>query len=81
MKVGYVYHPVYLKHDTGEHVENAGRLEAIISYLQETGLDQQLAPVSPRPATIDDVTDFFVGRTLDLLGLPNTLYPRWGEGP
>ena len=29
MKVGYVYDPIYLEHDTGQHPENAARLEAI----------------------------------------------------
>ena len=31
------------------------------------------------PRTIDDVTDFFVGKVLDALNLPHTLYRRWGE--
>ena len=30
-----------------------------------------------RPGTVDDVTDFFVGRVLDLLGLEHTLYKPW----
>jgi acetoin utilization deacetylase AcuC-like enzyme len=55
MEVGYVYDPIYLKHDTGEHVENAGRLEAIISRLEETGLKQQLTPVKPRLASVDEL--------------------------
>jgi len=33
----------------------------------------------PAPRTIDDVTDFFVGKVLDVLGLPNHLYRRWAE--
>ncbi|MFC1951919.1 histone deacetylase [Chloroflexota bacterium] len=56
MKAGYVYDPVYLKHDTGRHVENAKRLEAIISHLEQTGLKQQLTPIKPRPATIEEVS-------------------------
>jgi 4-hydroxy-3-polyprenylbenzoate decarboxylase len=32
-----------------------------------------------RPKTVDDVTDFFVGKALDALGLHHKLYPRWGE--
>ena len=50
MKVGYVYDPVYLKHDTGYHPENARRLEAIMAYLEETGLTKQLISIKPRPA-------------------------------
>ena len=56
MKVGLVYDPIYLKHDTGQHVENAGRLEAIISHLEQTGLKQQLPPIKPRPATAEELS-------------------------
>jgi len=56
MTVGYVYDPVYLKHDTGQHVENARRLEAIISYLEQTGLKQQLSPIEPRVATTEEIS-------------------------
>jgi acetoin utilization deacetylase AcuC-like enzyme len=55
MSVGYVYDPVYLKHDTGQHVEVAARLEAIISHLEKTGLKKQLTFIKPRPATIDEI--------------------------
>jgi acetoin utilization deacetylase AcuC-like enzyme len=51
MKVGYVYDPVYLRHDTGEHPENARRLEAILAGLERSGLKQRLTLISPRPAT------------------------------
>jgi acetoin utilization deacetylase AcuC-like enzyme len=55
MAVGYVYHPIYLRHDTGQHVEVAARLEAIISYLERTGLKSKLTPIEPRPATVDEI--------------------------
>ena len=56
MKVGYVYHPIYLEHDTGQHVERARRLEAIISYLEETGLNQRLVSIPARAATIEEIS-------------------------
>ena len=31
----------------------------------------------PRPRTVDDITDFFVGKVLDVLGLGHDLYRRW----
>jgi 4-hydroxy-3-polyprenylbenzoate decarboxylase len=34
----------------------------------------------PAPRTIEDVTDFFVGKVLDVLGLPHSLYRRWTPG-
>jgi 4-hydroxy-3-polyprenylbenzoate decarboxylase len=33
----------------------------------------------PHPQTVEDITDFFVGKVLDLLGLEHDLYRRWGE--
>ena len=56
MKVGFVYDPIYLKHDTGQHMENAKRLEAIISRLEQTGLRQKLIPIKPRSATIEELS-------------------------
>ncbi len=32
-----------------------------------------------RPKTVADITDFLVGKILDLLNIPNDLYQRWGE--
>jgi len=56
VKVGYVYDPIYLKHDTGQHPENASRLEAIISHLEQTGLINQLTLVKPRAASIEELS-------------------------
>jgi acetoin utilization deacetylase AcuC-like enzyme len=55
MAVGYVYDPIYLKHDTGQHVEVAARLEAIISHLEKTGLKKQLTLIKPRPASVAEL--------------------------
>ena len=56
MKVGYVYHPVYLKHDTGQHVENASRLEAVLSHLEQSGLKRQLELIRPRAASVEELS-------------------------
>ncbi len=55
MKVGFVDDPSYLEHDTGQHPENAGRLEAIIAHLEVTGLKQQLTPIKARAASIEEL--------------------------
>ncbi|MFC1860425.1 histone deacetylase [Chloroflexota bacterium] len=56
MKAGLVYDPIYLKHDTGQHPENARRLEAIISHLEQTGLKQQLTAIRPRAASVEELS-------------------------
>lgn len=33
----------------------------------------------PRPETVDDMIGFVVGRVMDVLGLENDLYGRWGK--
>lgn len=33
-----------------------------------------------QPSSVQDLTDFFVGKVLDLLNLEHDLYQRWGEG-
>jgi acetoin utilization deacetylase AcuC-like enzyme len=55
MKVGLIYDPIYLKHDTGEHVENSRRLIATMSYLNETGVKKKLTMLSPRPASVEEL--------------------------
>ncbi len=53
-KVGYVYDPIYLKHNTGEnHPENYKRLLSIQKYVEP--LKKGLALIKPRKATAKDV--------------------------
>jgi acetoin utilization deacetylase AcuC-like enzyme len=55
MKVGMVYHPVYLEHDTGQHPENASRLEHILALLEQSGVKQELVQIPAAPASMDDL--------------------------
>jgi len=54
------------------HLENMLRL---------TNMGAVVLPAMPafytRPETVDDMIAFVVGKTLDLLGIENTLYRRW----
>ncbi len=55
MRVGLVYDPVYLEHETGTHVENAQRLITTISHIEENHLKDKLVLLSPRAAIIDEL--------------------------
>ncbi len=53
-KVGYIYDPIYLKHNTGEyHPENHKRLLYIQKYIEP--LKKDLVLIKPRKATAKDV--------------------------
>jgi len=55
MKAGLVYDPIYLEHDTGDHVENSQRLVAAISDLKETGIKEKLTCLPARPALLEEL--------------------------
>ncbi|MBU3911091.1 MAG: histone deacetylase [Candidatus Omnitrophica bacterium] len=56
MKTALIYHPIYLKHDTGpHHPERASRLQAILRKLQKTDLINKLQLTEPGKASIDDI--------------------------
>jgi acetoin utilization deacetylase AcuC-like enzyme len=55
MKSGLVYDPIYLEHDTGEHVENPRRLTTAISCLEESGTRERLTSLAPRPASREEL--------------------------
>jgi acetoin utilization deacetylase AcuC-like enzyme len=55
MKAGLVYDPIYLEHDTGDHVENSRRLVDAMSYLKETGIKEKLTCLPPRSASLEEM--------------------------
>ena len=55
MSVGLVYDPIYLGHDTGDHVENGRRLERTIELLSTSNLRRQLVTITPEPASTEDL--------------------------
>lgn len=55
-RVGLVYDPVYLEHETGNHVENIQRLTTTVALLEESQLKDKLVLLLPRPATTDELS-------------------------
>ncbi len=54
-KTAYLYDPLYLQHETGQHPEQSARLNAINRNLESTGLLDTLERVAPRKATLEDI--------------------------
>jgi acetoin utilization deacetylase AcuC-like enzyme len=54
-RAGYVYDPLYLEHDLPGHPESAGRLRAIIAFLEAQGLLAQLQLIVARDATVEEI--------------------------
>ena len=55
-KTGFVYSPVYLKHNTGSHPENSSRLTAIINWIEKENLTEKLINLTPIPATVEQIS-------------------------
>lgn len=55
-KTGFAYHPDYLNHDTGPgHPERPDRLRASLAALQQSDVWEQLLPIEPTPASVDQI--------------------------
>ncbi len=52
---GIIYHPDYLKHETGLHPETKERLVSIMSHLRKTGMMEQLDLIEPRCAELNEI--------------------------
>jgi acetoin utilization deacetylase AcuC-like enzyme len=56
IRTGFIYHPDYLKHDTGhQHPERPERLTAIVSRLKESGFWEKLIHLDPSPASLEQI--------------------------
>lgn len=57
LTTGIVYHPIYLEHRIGAHVESHTRLIAIMDFLKQNGILQNpnYKLIEPRKATIDQI--------------------------
>jgi acetoin utilization deacetylase AcuC-like enzyme len=56
--LAYIYHPIYLQHDTGIfHPERPQRLEFINSHLEDKGLFKKVMKVKPEAADISLVSE------------------------
>ncbi|NQT47891.1 MAG: histone deacetylase [Chloroflexi bacterium] len=55
MKVGLVYDPIYLDHDTGPHPENSGRLVETVSVLENSGVKERLVAIPAVKATPEEL--------------------------
>ncbi len=53
--IGFVYHEDYLKHNTGNHPENAERLRAIMWQLKESGFMEKLRRIVPVKASEEQI--------------------------
>jgi len=57
MSTGLIYHPIFLKHNTGpHHPERPSRLRSILRKLENTKFIDRLKVIEPAPISIDDIT-------------------------
>ena len=54
-RTALIYHPDYLKHDTGLHPENKERLISIISHLKKTEMLEKLEMITPGKAGVSEL--------------------------
>ncbi len=65
-RVGWVYHPIYLQHETGEyHPETKERLESIVKRLKKDELDSQIVHVDPYEASVDWIKEVHAPAYID----------------
>jgi len=67
MSVALLTSPHYLSHDFQGHPENAARLRAIEAALDQSGLRERLLPLTPTPATREQITTVHTPEYVDAL--------------
>src|SRR5262245_25399448 len=68
MNTALIYDPLYLKHETGGHPENAARIRAISAALQaDDALLSRVNRVSPEPAKEEDILRCHSAELIDQL--------------
>ncbi len=55
-KTAYLYDPLYLEHETGQHPEHPSRLKSINKRLETSDLFDRLEKVSPQKADLEDIS-------------------------
>ncbi len=55
MSVGFVYDPIFLEHDTGDHPESAPRMLAAMALLESSGVLARLQRIDNRDATPEEI--------------------------
>ena len=71
-RVSLVYGSVFLKHETGGHIESKNRVSATYDYLESTPLFKNLIVMGPRPAREKDITLVHSKTYYDMIrSLPN----------
>jgi acetoin utilization deacetylase AcuC-like enzyme len=54
-RTGFIYHPLYQKHETDPHPENPGRLQAILDRLENSEIPLHITKVDPREALHEEI--------------------------
>ncbi len=71
-RVGLVYDPVFLEHDTGSHPENAMRLKYILEALENYGLRDKMHPIPPVEASVEQLSSYhhlwYIEKVAELAG-------------
>ena len=67
MAVGYLYDPIFLKHETGVHPERKQRLEHAMRHLAACGLLERLVALPSEPASLEDIARVHVPTMIEEL--------------